>query len=478
MPPRFSLSPVGKRGGRAEAGGVEIEHTRKRIAWLLKSPPAMLVGGFAGVILLGAVILGLPWCHATGRISFLDALFTSTSAVCVTGLTVLDTANDFTFLGQAVILLLIQTGGLGVMSFAALAFQIVGRRMSLQSQALLSDSFFQRDAASDLHRSFRTILVITLTVETIGAVLLFLLLAPAADQGSVLFTAVFHSVSAFCNAGFSTYRDNLMETKGNTGVLFVIMTLIVLGGLGYVVLHELWLACIGQVRKERFPSPNRFTLHARIVFRVSAALVFGGAVFLLVFGLTPHEVSWLDRLVHALFQSVTARTAGFNSVDIGQLPAASLFILIMLMFVGGSPASCAGGVKTTALAIWLGGLRASLYGERDVRLLHRALPPYLVNRAEFLIALAVFWNILGVLLLLATQTHLTVKPLDLMFEQVSAFGTVGLSTGLTPNLSPFGKLWIIATMFVGRVGPLTVAIWIFPRSDVRVKYPKGTVMIG
>jgi len=438
----------------------------------------MLVGGFAAVILLGAVILRLPFCHAPGKVSFLDALFTSTSAVCVTGLIVVDTANDFTFAGQAVILLLIQTGGLGVMSFAALAFQIVGRRMSLQYQALLSDAFFQRDAASELHRSFRRILAITFTVEAVGAILLFVFLMPTGQFGSVVFSAAFHSVSAFCNAGFSVYRDNLMETQGNTGVLVVIMALIVLGGLGYVVLHELWEFCTGRSKTNPVQTANRFTLHARIVLQVSGVLVFGGAILLLTFGLTSVEVSWFDRLFHSLFQSVTARTAGFNTIDIGQLPSASLFILIMLMFIGGSPASCAGGVKTTALAIWLAGLRASLYGERDVRLLDRALPQYLVNRAEFLLAIAIFWNILGMLLLLSTQTDLAVKPLDLIFEQISAFGTVGLSTGVTPKLTSFGKLWIIATMFVGRLGPLTVVLWIFPRSDARVAYPKGTVMIG
>lgn len=458
---------------------MENGYRRKTLARLLKSPHAMLVGGFAAVILLGAVVLRLPLCHVPGRVSFLDALFTSTSAVCVTGLIVLDTANDFTFLGQVVILLLIQTGGLGVMSFAALAFQIMGRRLSLQSQALLSDTFFQRDAAADLHRTFRMILAITFTVEAVGAAFLVLFLLPGADWGSAIFSAIFHSISAFCNAGFSIYQDNLMDARVNAGALVVIMALIVLGGLGYVVLHELWLLCMRRGSVEG-PSraANRFTLHTGIVLRVSGALVGGGALLLVLFGLTSAEGRWMDKLLHALFQSVTARTAGFNSVDIGQLPAASLFILIMLMFVGGSPASCAGGVKTTAFAIWLAGLRASLYGERDVRLLDRALPEDLVGRADFLLALAIFWNILGMLVLLSTQTHFAVRPLDLIFEQISAFGTVGLSTGVTPKLSTGGKLWIIATMFVGRLGPLTVVLWIFPRTDARVKYPKGTVMIG
>jgi len=453
---------------------------RSEIAFarILSSPQATLALSFAGIILVGAVLLRLPWSHEPGKVGFVDALFTATSAVCVTGLAVVDTGKDYTLAGQGIILLLIQAGGLGIMTFAALFYEILGRRMTLKSKALVSDTFFQRDIGAEFRSTFRTILTITFCVEGAGALSLFVLLPAGQDWGYAVWWSVFHSVSAFCNAGFSINTDNLMVVKGSWGVLLVVMALIVFGGLGYLVLHELWVHVSMKDRKDRPFQARRFSLHAQVALAVSGLLIVGGSAALLVFGLTPEETSWDDRLVHSLFQSITARTAGFNTVDIGRLPSASLLALMGLMFIGGSPASCAGGVKTTTLAIWLARLRASIRGEREVRLLDRRLSFELVNRADLLFGLAVFWNVLGVFLLLWTQSHLPVGARELAFEQISAFGTVGLSTGVTPNLSTFGKLWIIATMFVGRLGPLTVALWVFPPTMAHVRYPNGTVMIG
>jgi trk system potassium uptake protein len=445
---------------------------------IVKSPETVLIGGFAGVILVGTLILLLPWAHQPGKVGLVDALFTSTSAVCVTGLAVVDTEKDFTVFGQVVIMLLIQTGGLGIMSFAALAFQIIGLRLSLQSRAILSDSFFQRDLAREFERSFRTILIITFGIEGLGAVLLWFFFLPRLDPGAAAFHAVFHSVSAFCNAGFSTFSQNLVEWKDSPGVLFVIMALIVFGGLGYMVLHEIWRFLTSGSVEVTSPVGRRFSLHTRVVLIFTPILIVGGTIFLLIFGLTAGEATWWDKTVHALFQSVTARTAGFNSTDIGRLPAASLFTLIMLMFIGGSPGSCAGGVKTTSLAVWLSLLVATIYGRREVRLLDRRISQGLVNRVNLLLGLSIFWNIVGILTLFSTESHLKVGALDLIFEQVSAFGTVGLSTGLTPDLSAAGKLWLSATMFVGRLGPLTVGLWMFPRQHTNLSYPKGSVMIG
>ncbi|MBI5249893.1 MAG: ATPase [Desulfomonile tiedjei] len=444
---------------------------------LVSSPQTGLIGGFAAAILVGALLLCLPWAHY-GKVGFLDALFTSTSAVCVTGLTVVDTANDYTMFGQVIIVILIQTGGLGIMTFAGLAFNILGRRMSLQSLAVLQDTFFQRDVAADFQRTFKTILALTFLIEGIGALLLWIFLLPMMDPGAALFSAVFHSVSAFCNAGFSLRSENLMGLSGSPGILIVIMSLIVLGGLGYTVLNEAWLLARGRGRSPGLYAQRRFSMHARLVLWVSSILIVGGCLAILLFGLTPGETHWGDRILHSLFQSVTARTAGFNSVDIGKLPQASLFILIVLMFIGGSPASCAGGVKTTTAVIWSARLRAALRGERDVHLLDRRLPWEQVGKADLLMGLAIFWNLIGILFLLSTEAHLAEGPLALIFEQVSAFGTVGLSAGLTPNLSAPGKLWIIATMFVGRLGPLTIAMWVVPLQKAHVRYPKGTVMIG
>jgi len=444
----------------------------------VQSPETALVGGFAAVILVGTIILALPWSQQWGKGGLLDALFTATSAVCVTGLTVLDTEKDFSLFGQVVIMLLIQIGALGIMSFAALAFQIMGLRLSLQSRTVLSDSFFQRDLAREFERTFRTILIVTFGIEGLGAVLLWFFFLPRLDPTTAAFHAVFHSVSAFCNAGFSTFSDNLVAWKDSPGVLFVIMSLIVLGGLGYMVLHEIWRLLIADPMEGISPVGRRISLQASVVLRVTVILIVGGAILLLIFGITIGEVTWWDKTIHALFQSVTARTAGFSSTDIGRLPAASLFTLIMLMFIGGSPGSCAGGVKTTSLAIWFSLLVASIYGRSEVRLMDRRIAPGLVNRVNLLLGMAIFWNIVGFLILFNTESHMKVGALDLIFEQISAFGTVGLSTGLTPDLSAPGKLWLSATMFVGRLGPLTIGLWMFPRQRISVSYPKGTVMIG
>jgi trk system potassium uptake protein len=438
----------------------------------------VVVAGFAGVILAGALVLRLPWAHEPGRVTFVDALFTSTSAVCITGLAVVDTGVDYTFFGQFVIMVLIQTGGLGVMTFAALAFGIVGSRLSIRSQALVHDSFFQRDAAAGFQKTFQTILLLTFCIEGVGALLLFPALEPTTDLGSAVFSAVFHAVSAFCNAGFSIRSDNLVGIRDSAGFVWVIMSLIVLGGLGFTVLHELWISATDPLKRREFPTARRFSLHSRLVLSISAGLIVGGTALLLVFGLTADEATWYDKLVNALFQSVTARTAGFNTVDIGKLPAASLLTLIVLMFIGGSPGSCAGGVKTTSMAIWWARMKAGLRGKKDAHLLDRRLPHELVGRADLLLGLAVLWNIIGALILLATQSHISGRSLDLLFEQISAFGTVGLSTGVTPGLTDVGKLWLSATMFVGRLGPLTIVVWMIPRATGSIRYPKGTVMIG
>lgn len=429
------------------------------------------------MIFIGALLLCLPWSQH-GRVGFLDALFTATSAVCVTGLTVVDTGTEFTFFGQVVILVLIQTGGIGIMSFAGLAFQLLGRRMSLQSQAVLQDTFFQRDVAEEFHRTFKVILILTFGIEATGALLIWMFLLPRTDVGPALFSAVFHSVSAFCNAGFSIYTDNLIGLRDSPGILIVIMLLIVSGGLGYTVLNELRTLGRGPSGESRVRKPHVFSMHCRLVLWVTSFLLVGGAVGIFIFGLTPGEVTWGDKILNAAFQSVTARTAGFNSVDIGKMAETSLFILIVLMFIGGSPGSCAGGIKTTTAAIWGARIRVALRGERELHLLGRRVPWEQVGRADLVVALAICWNLAGIMLLLTTEAKLPESHLGLVFEQISAFGTVGLSTGLTPNLSPVGKLWIIATMFVGRLGPLTIAMWMVPTHKAHVRHPKGKVMIG
>ena len=451
-----------------------------RLREFFKLPESILVGSFAGVILLGALLLLLPWSQRT-PVTFLDALFTSTSAVCVTGLIVVDTATAYTHFGQMVIMALIQAGGLGIMTFAAIAYQFLGKRLSLKSQALLHGSFFQQDIGVNFRLIFKQILWLTAVTELVGATILFLALWPRTHQGEALFSSIFHAISAFCNAGFSVYTENCMRPGLNLLFNGTIMMLIVLGGLGHMVIHELWQKGKSFPRNhlEEALGPQRLSAHSRVVLLISVVLIVGGALGLLFLGLTPRETTWGAKIQAAFFQSVSARTAGFNTLDIGRLPQASLLLLIILMFIGGSPASCAGGIKTTAFAISLAELRARMRGDTEVNLFNRRIPKETLSRVSILIRLAAVWNIFGVFLLLVTEAqHPGLGMHHLLFEQISAFGTVGLSTGITDKLSAVGRMWIIATMFVGRLGPLTLAIWFFPAKQVHVLCPEGRIMIG
>jgi trk system potassium uptake protein TrkH len=395
---------------------------------------------------------------------------------------VVNTGSGFTLPGQVVILLLIQVGGLGVMTFAAVAFQVLGLRLPLVSQAALQDSIFGRDAARDLGRVFWRILKLTALIELGGAVVLFFCALPASGAASSAFIAVFHAVSAFCNAGFSIYRNNLVDVRGNHGFIAACGLLIVAGGLGHTVLVELWDAAkgaAGRARARRGEARNGFTLHARVVLLVSGSLVLAGACGALLLGLSPGDVGWTGRISGALFQSVSSRTAGFNTVDLGAAPVSALMLLAALMFIGGSPGSCAGGIKTSTFAVWLARLRSLAAGREDVTLLGRRIPELITRKTSLIIALAILWNLAGVMMLLVTEGGRPGMDLArLVFEQISAFGTVGLSTGITPDLSPAGKVWIILTMFLGRLGPLTLAMTVIAEKAVRYRLPEERVMVG
>jgi len=451
---------------------------RDRAGRLLARSERLLAITFASLVTIGTILLWLPVSHTSADFSFLDALFTATSAVCVTGLIVVDTGKEFTSFGQGVILVLIQLGGLGIMTFAAVATQVLGGKLSFRSQAILSDTFYQGNAATLVRRDLKRIVALTASFEALGVLLLYFRMHQSASDPTPLFSAVFHSVSAFCNAGFSLYSDSMTQYRTDPVVMFAIIVLIIVGGLGHSVVLEMVRRGYARLTRRR-PSPLMWSLNSRIVLRMSVVLIVLGAVMVLILGVGEQEDTWVRAAGDALFQSVTCRTAGFNSVDVGSLSTTALLVMAVLMFIGGSPASCAGGVKTTSVATWYAQLWAWLRGQRDVTLLGRRLPPDIVARAAMIIGLAVVWNAVGCLVLTAFEAG---KPgmafQDIIFEQASAFATVGLSTGITASLSIGSKLWIILSMFVGRIGPLTFAMVISTRETERIRYPEERLMVG
>lgn len=452
-----------------------MDRTRRRL-----SPPQLLAASVAGLILVGALLLSLPVAAAEGRtIGMVDALFTATSAVCVTGLVVLDTPGDLSFTGQVIVLALIQVGGLGYMTISTLIASALGRAITLQERLTLQEALNVQDLEG-LVRFAGTVFRLTLLFELAGAAVLAARwwgeFGPAA-----IWLGVFHAVSAFNNAGFALWSDNLVRWRGDLTVNLVVTGLIITGGLGFLVMSE-----VLRLRRHRRVA---FSLHTRLVITTSLALLAGGTVALLLLEWgNPRTLGGLplgERVLAAWFQSVTARTAGFNTIDIGAMSAASLFVVMALMFVGASPGSTGGGVKTTTLSITVAALWATVRGDREPAMFGRRLTTETVARAFFisLIAFLALNITAGVVLVVESRSLMAT-----LFEVTSAFGTVGLSIGdasrgplsLAGYFGDDGKLLIVAMMFVGRTGPLTLAFALARRGTARpkIRYPEGKVLIG
>ncbi|HHV55691.1 MAG TPA: Trk family potassium uptake protein [Firmicutes bacterium] len=461
------------------------------------SPARIIVVAFAVVILLGGILLSLPISGRDGKpVGFLDALFTANSAVCVTGLVVVDTATAYSNFGQLVVMLLIQVGGLGIASAASIAL-LIGRRITLRERILLQESLGQ-ETLQGIVRLTRYILLTTLVVEATGAMLLAWRFVPLWGWKRGLATAVFHAVSAFNNAGFDLMGGfrSLTGFATDPFVLLVIAGLLITGGIGFPVILDLhrWLSRrIGPLRRPAATTvlsagsngerhEGRLLLHTQVVLVVTAALlVVGTALILLLEWRNPATLGVLslpDRLVNAFFQAATARTAGFNSLPIGSLTQGALVILVILMYIGASPASTGGGIKTSTFAAIALGLRATIRGSADVTVSERRLVRGVLDRAVAIAMLALGLVVTVSILLTVTERN-RFSFLAVLFETTSAFGTVGLSTGITPELSPAGRLLIMLTMFTGRVGPLTFATALAARERaVSVHYPEDSVIIG
>lgn len=444
-------------------------------------PPGQALIFYYGLaILLGAMALSLPVASHGEPLSFLDALFTATSAQCVTGLIVVDTATKLTLFGQLVVLLLIQIGGLGITTFSVYLFFYLGVGVGIRDRWLVQETLLHSPVES-MRELIRGVFLLTLLIEGVGTVLLAFAFVPEMGLLKGLYYALFHSVSAFCNAGFSLFSDSLVAYRNSPLVNLTTMGLIVLGGLGFLVMRE--VIALAKQRKGR----RRLSLHSRLVFLTSGLLIVGGAILI---GLLERQTSFAgmgagESLWTALFQSVTSRTAGFNTIDLNLLEVPTLFLMIFLMFVGASPGSCGGGIKTTSLALFVIVLYSRLKGNPHTNVHRRTLPEAAASKVMTLVMTALLFLAVAVFALLAVQLHGVSASasrgvfLEYTFEAVSAFATVGLSLGATAKLVPFGKVLIILLMFVGRVGLLTVAFAMLYRSrEDAVQYAEENIMIG
>ena len=442
-----------------------------------RRPESLLVFGFLILIFLGAFLLALPISAQSGKsIGIFDSLFTAASAVCVTGLVAVDTGTVFSLFGQVVLLILIQVGGLGFMVFATMIMVMLGRKISLKGRMLIRESM-NSASLSDLSVLTKLYLMLALGIEALGTALLAVRFVPLYGWRHGLWIALFHAVSAFCNAGFDLFGhfSSLTAFAGDPLVLFTVAFLIILGGLGFSVILET-LRC-----REGFRS---LSLHTRIVLTLTCILLAAGTlVFLVAEGTnaaTLKERGVGEKVLNAFFQSVTLRTAGFNSFDLSRLRDGSKFFSTLLMFIGASPASTGGGVKTTTAAVLFYLMLNVVRGGSEVNASRRRLSLDTVHRALAVITLFLAIQVTGTLMISFIEDG-RFSLSDIWFEAASAMGTVGVSAIGTPNLSPAGRAVLLPMMFLGRVGPLTLALALSGRNGrgrPASKYPEEKIMIG
>lgn len=434
-----------------------------------------MVAGFLVLIVLGSLLLSLPWATAAGHTtSFINVIFTATSATCITGLTVVNTAQHWTPFGQLVILGLSEIGALGYMTFAVLLFNIMRRRIGLSTQLMVKASL-NLENLSDTKSVMKYVVGLSLLFQLGGLGLLALDFVPRFGWGRGLYVSLYHAVMSFCNAGFDVFGDSLMAFRGDNYILIVTMILIVAGGLGFLVWRDLLL----------YHERKRLTLNSKLTLLTTLSLFVIGFVLLLVterdLKLLPAGTSWFNRTINTLFLSVTPRTAGLITMPTAKLQAGSLFVLMILMFIGGTPGSTAGGIKTTTFGVLMFQSIAQLRGRQDVEFSHRRFSQENISRALLLVFLASI--VMTVATLILSQTEKIPDGFGLeyvLFEVLSAFGTVGLSLGLTPHLTILGKLIIMALMFIGRVGIFT-SLYALSKRQAKVntiRYPVENILIG
>ena len=437
------------------------------------SPARVIVSSFILIIFTGACLLSLPIASNGGKsIGFLDALFTATSATCVTGLVVADTLTQWTLFGQIVILLLIQIGALGIVTLATFFSVLLGRKISMKGKILAQESISDYSFA-DVIKMIKSLIKITFTVELAGAILLCISFIPKFGAKGV-YLAVFHSISAFCNAGFDLMGNyhSLTEFNGDPVTLYTVMLLVVTGGLGFIVWKDL-----AEYRRTR-----TLYLHTKLVLIISGSLIVFGTLFFFASEYSNPEtmgsLSFYERINSAVFHSVTCRTAGFNTLPLDEMSELSKIMTILLMFIGAAPGSTGGGIKVTTFGLLVMAILSNILGNEETVVLRRRVSQVVVNKALAIVGLSM------VLIFIMTSVIVSVEEypfINVLYEVTSAFGTVGLSTGITPELHTISKVMLIFTMFLGRVGPLSFALAIALREKKKLQnavYPEGKIMVG
>jgi len=434
----------------------------------------VLAISFAAAILLGALVLMLPFCTTSGRISFIDALFTSTSAICVTGLIVVDTATYFTTAGQLVILLLIQLGGLGVMTFSTMILLAAGRSITISDRILVQEGYHP-GSPRDFRTLVKNIFLFTAVIEGAGFILLFLRFLKSDPWPRALLSGLFHSISAFCNAGFSVYSENLMGFRGDIVVNLAITHLIIFGGLGFLVIGEVTKAAAGILKGIKM----RLSLHSKLVLTTTTVLIVGSFFIFLALENSGalRSFSWKDKILASFFQIITPRTAGFNTINLTTLGTAAVLLQMFLMFIGASPGSTGGGVKTSTFGVVLAFIRSKVAARDSVHLFYRTIPQNNVLKAFTLIALSISLVFIVGFVVLVSQPGMLMK--EVFYEVFSGFGTVGLSLGITPQLNVLSKSMIVLVMYAGRIGPLTLLLAFSRRRALgKYDYVEENVLIG
>ncbi|MCF2672876.1 MULTISPECIES: TrkH family potassium uptake protein [Fusobacterium] len=436
------------------------------------SPSRKLILGFLFAILLGTFILMMPFSLKEGeKLSFLSSLFTIVSAVCVTGLTVVDVSKVFSPAGDIVIIFFIQLGGLGVMTFSSILFLAMGKRMTFYERELLKEER-NADSSGEISSFIKKLLLTVFIIESIGAIILTWEFAKEMPINKAVFYGIFHSISAFCNAGFSLFSNNLEAYKANPIINLTIGYLITLGGIGFAVITSV----IMVIRR----GIDRFNLTSKVAIIISMILTFGGMILFFILeysnSATLGDLNFIQKILASYFQSVTLRTAGFNTIPLGELRNSTIFMCCILMFIGASPGSTGGGIKTTTFGVILFYVIGIVKKKENVEIFNRRLDWEIMNRALAILVLAITYVSIVIMLMLIAENF---SPEEIVFEVISAFGTVGLTLGITPDLSTFSKLLLIFTMFVGRLGPMTFALAIGEtKKKALSKYPKENILVG